>query len=94
MLLADPARCAWGAAVVLHAALLVCSYQEVWTTTVNAGRIAAGLSLSVAAAAGAGGAREARTSLAMRRVFLGAFPLHAAVLARLLADAHLPYTLS
>ncbi len=85
-LLRDPDRRTAGLLVVLHATLLVASYQEVWATTVNAGRIAAGLSLSVAAAAGA--------SPAMRRVFLASIPLHAAVIARLLSDANLPYTLS
>lgn len=82
----DPERRIWGLSVALHAGLLVCSYQEVWATTVNAGRIAAGLSLSVAAAAG--------ESPAMRRVFFASIPLHAAVFVRLLSDANLPYTVS
>lgn len=86
-LLRERASRPWGLLMALHAAFLLCTYQEVWSTVVNAGRLSAGLSLS-AAAAGPGGSRLARWA------FWGALPLHAAVLARLVADVGLPYTLS
>lgn len=86
-LLKERASRPWGLLMAIHAGFLLCTYQEVWSTVVNAGRLSAGLSLS-AAAAGPGGSRLARWT------FWGALPLHAAVLARLLADIGLPYTLS
>lgn len=79
----------WVLATVLHAFFFLCSYQEIWTTTVNAGRIAAGLSLSVLT-----WAAFSPEDRAARWTAWAALPLHAAVLARILADRGLPHTLS
>ncbi len=75
----------------LHAAMLLCSsYQEVWATLVNTGRIAAGLSLSIAFM----NTPAASAPAWARWLLIAALPLHAATLARLLMDLNLPWTVS